>query len=225
MPRREELARVQLVLTRYGQTYADELGIRVERNTQAPLFQLLVAALLFSARINAKNAAQATHALIEAGLGTPKKMAAASWQERVDVITWHGYKRYDESASRELGQTAELVLSRYHGDLRQLREAARRNVTKERELLQEFKGIGEVGADIFLREVQVAWDEVYPYADARVLHAAMKMGLPGSPKELASLVDRRDFARFAAGLVRIDLKKAWERLSTSQELARMNGTR
>jgi endonuclease III len=212
MTRREEHERARLVLDRYGRTYANELGIHVERNTPTPLFQLLVAALLFSARINAKNAAQAARALIDAGLSTPKKMAAASWQDRVDVITWHGYKRYDESASRELGQTAELVLARYHGDLRQLREAAGRNVTKERVLLQEFKGIGEVGADIFLREVQVVWDEAYPYADARVLHAATKIGLPGSPSELASLVKRSDFARFAAGLVRIDLKKSWDEL-------------
>lgn len=209
--RERELA--ERILAREGRTYAEELGIRVEGNTPAALFQLLVAALLFSAPIHAKNAARATRALIDAGLGTPKKMASASWQDRVDVITWHGYKRYDESAARELGDTAVLVLTKYGGDLRRLREAAGHDVAKERELLQEFKGIGEVGADIFLREVQVAWDEVYPYADARVLRAAGRLGLPSGVSGLASLVARRDFGRLAAALVRIDLKRSWDELA------------
>ena len=29
----------------------------------------------------------------------------------MDVITWHGYKRYDERTSTMLGNTAELVLT------------------------------------------------------------------------------------------------------------------
>jgi len=56
--------------------------------------------------------------------------------------------------------------------LRKLREAADYRVEEEKRLLMEFKGSGPMSADIFLREVQLAWDEVYSYADQRVLHAA-----------------------------------------------------
>ena len=62
--------------------------------------------------------------------------------------------------SRMLADTSELLLKRYDGDLRKLREVAEREPAREKELLMECKDIGPVGADIFLREVQVAWMEL-----------------------------------------------------------------
>ncbi|MEX0803886.1 MAG: hypothetical protein WD688_11300 [Candidatus Binatia bacterium] len=124
-----------------------------------------------SARIPAANAVQAAKALVEARLTTPERMAQASWQDRVDVITWHGYKRYDERTSTMLGNTSKLLIGKYNGDLRKLRDDAERDVKREHRLLQQFSGIGPVGADIFLREVQLVW-ETYPYADKRVIQSA-----------------------------------------------------
>ncbi len=203
-------ALTSVLLDRYGRTFAEEIGIPVEKNQPAPLFQLLVASLLFSARIAAKNAARAARALIDAGLTTPRKMADATWQERVDVITWHGYKRYDESTSTQLGQVANLCLDRYGGDLRRLREEASYDVGEEKRLLTEFKGIGPLGADIFLREIQLAWDEVYPYADDRILQVAARLGLPDDTPGLAKLSRRRDFPRLVAALMRVHLQKAYD---------------
>jgi endonuclease III len=207
-----EIART--VLEEYGRTYASETGIRLA-NSPAPLFQLLVASLLLSARISADNAIEAARALKKAKLTTPRKMAEASWQDRVDVITWHGYKRYDERTSTMLGDTAEMVLERYGGDLRRLREEAERDPEEEHRLLQRFKGIGKVGADIFLREVQSVWDEAYPWADARVTAAARKVGLGRDARSLARLVSRKDFPRLVAGLVRVDLARAHEEVKRS----------
>ncbi len=209
MPRTSRKAVVRKLLEEYGQTFATQMHIHVAKNTPAPLFQLLCAALLLSARIPADNAVRATRALIKAGLTTPGKMAEASWQDRVDVITWHGYKRYDERTATMLGDTATRVLDVYGGDLRRLRDEADRKVSREKQLLTRFSGIGNTGADIFLREVQVAWDEVYPYADARVLRAARRLELGETPEQLAKLVDRQDFARLAAAVLRVDLQKAY----------------
>jgi endonuclease III len=202
---------VRALLHRYGTTYAPEIGIRLQ-NKSAPLFQLLYSALLLSARIPAENAVQAAKALIEAGLTTPEEMAQASWQDRVDVITWHGYKRYDERTSTMLGKTSELLIQKYSGDLRKLRQEAGRNVKREQLLLQQFNGIGPVGADIFLREVQPVWNEVYPYADGRVIEAARRMKLGTSAQALSKLVPRRDFTRFVAALIRIKLKKNYDEI-------------
>jgi endonuclease III len=202
---------VKTVLDSYGQTYAIEVGIRL-KNTPAPLFQLLNASLLLSARIAAENAVRAARALKDAKLTTSRKMAEASWQDRVDVLAWHGYKRYDESTSTMLGDTAKLLIESYDGDLRNLREEAEHDVEQERQLLQQFKGIGGVGADIFLREVQSVWDEAFPYADSRVTKAAKKLGLPTNPKSLSRLVSRTDFTRLVAGLVRVDLAHAQKKV-------------
>lgn len=199
---------VEILLRDYGRTYAEELGLRIDRNRPAELFQLLYLSLLLSARISSKNAMEAAKALKAAGLTTPRKMAEASWQDRVNVITWHGYKRYDERTSTQLGEAADLLLKRYGGDLRRLREAAGFRTAEEKKRLQEFKGIGEVGADIFLREVQGAWKEAYPYADPRVARSAEKLGLDTRPDRLAALVPEQTFPRLVAALVRVDLARA-----------------
>lgn len=109
-----------------------------------------------------------------------------------------------------LADTSELLLRRYKGDLRNLREEAGRDPDRERELLQDFKGIGDVGSAIFCREAQLAWDELYPFADDRVLAAAGRVELGNDARALARLVDRDDLPRLTAALVRAELDGDWD---------------
>ncbi len=206
---------VAALLARHGRTYCEELRIPIERNTPSALFRWLCATILFSARISAALACRAARALFAAGWTSPQRMAAAGWAERVRVLNRAGYARYDESTARKLGETCELLLRRYRGDLRNLRAAARRDPAMERQLLMEFKGIGEVGADIFCREVQGVWDELFPFADRRALRAAARLGLAGEVRELAALVERRDFPRLVTALVRTSLAKDYEEIVAS----------
>ena len=198
---------VKALLDRYGQTYSDKIGIDISKNTPSPLFRWLVASILYSTRISAERATQAARALGEAGLTTPEKMAEASWQERVDVLTENGFKRYDESTATTLGEVAETVIDNYRGDLRRLRDAAERDPKAEQKRLKKIKGLGNVGVSIFCREAQDAWDELRPFADRKALKAAGKLGLPEDPEELAGLVPHKDFSRLVAALVRVDLAK------------------
>ena len=162
------------------------MGLDLSKNTPMPLFLWLVAANLFSARISADQALRAAKALKDAGLTTADHMAEATWKERVLILNRNGYARFDEKTSRFLQEVADHCLEAYGGDLRKLREKAGRDPARERELLKEFKGIGDVGADIFFREVQVAWDELYPFADKRALQAAETLGLGKDAEALAS---------------------------------------
>ena len=88
-----------------------------------------------------------------------------------------------------------------------LREAAHRAPQEERRLLKEFNGVGDVRVDIFFREVQLVWEELYPFVDRRALHAASDLDLGNDAEALASLVDPPEFARLVAALVRCDLGK------------------
>lgn len=101
---------------------------------------------------------RAARALAEQGWTTTDKLAASSWRERTDTLNRAGFARYDarydESPPRTLGDTAALLLDQYGGDLRCLRERAERRPARERKLLKECKGIGDVGASIFLREAK-----------------------------------------------------------------------
>lgn len=207
------------LLDTHGTTYCEELGIDIEKNTPSVLFRWFCASLLMSARISAGNAVEAAKALSEAGWTTAGKMAETTWQQRVDVLNKNGYARYDESTSRMLGDDMDLLMQEYGGDLRRLREKAENDPKKERELLKELKGIGDVGADIFFREVQPAWDELYPFADKKALSAAEKLGLPKSADGLSKLVDKRDFARLVAALVRTDLEKDYDGVKQRAEAA------
>lgn len=199
------------VLNTHGETYSQQIGIRL-KNAPAPLFQLLNASLLMSARIASDQAVEAATALRQANLDTPRKMVDTRWQDRVETITDNGYKRFDERGSTQLGKTAQFLIKRYDGDLRKLRDEAGNDVAKQQHLLQQFQGIGPTGADIFLREVQGVWSEVYPYADAKVTQAARKLQLPAEAKSLARLVARVDFPRFVAGLVRIELANQYDQI-------------
>jgi hypothetical protein len=198
---------VSALLDRHGRTFADELGIDVASGTPSPLFRLLCASLLMSARISAGIATAAARALADSGWTTAERMAESSWEERARVLNEAGYARYDERTSTMLGETADLVLDRYGGDLRRLREEAGRDVAEERRRVKECKGIGDVGADIFLREVQAAWPEVHPFADQRALAAADRLGLGNDADALTQLASGpADFARLVAALVRVELE-------------------
>ncbi|MCC0100280.1 endonuclease [Streptomyces flavotricini] len=192
------------LMKEYGRTHAREAGIRL-RNTPAPLYQLLTLCVLFSVRIKADIAVAAARALFEDGMRTPRAMAAATWQDRVDALGRAHYRRYDESTATALGAGADLVLDRYRGDLRRLREAAGGDPGRVRELLQEFPRIGPVGADIFCREAQGVWPELRPAFDSRARHAAAELGLPKTAEGLARLVDAQDLPELAAALVRVEL--------------------
>ncbi|HLI35815.1 MAG TPA: endonuclease [Streptosporangiaceae bacterium] len=200
-------AAVSAVLDRCGRSYAEEAGIRLA-DRPAPLYQLLVLATVLSARISSGIAIRAARELFAAGYTTPRAMAEASWQDRVDALGRAHYKRYDERTSTMLGNGAELLLDRWGGDLRRLRDEAGGDAKRISALLQEFPGIGPSGADIFLREVQAVWPAVAPYLDDRVLKGARRIGLPGDAEALAGLVGPgKDLARLAAGLVRVSLSK------------------
>ncbi|MEU9468656.1 endonuclease [Streptomyces avermitilis] len=197
----KEEAVVRALLDRQQRTYTAQAGIRL-RNTPAPLYQTLVLATLLSARIKADIAVAAARALFDAGLRDPRSMADASWQERVDALGEGGYRRYDERTATMLGKGAELLLERYDGDLRRLREEP-----DPKKALLDLPGIGPTGADIFLRDVQGVWPEFAPYIDRKALDGAKRLGLPASPEKLSGLVPGREMPRLADGLVHAALDK------------------
>ncbi|MEV8229034.1 endonuclease [Streptomyces sp. NPDC079167] len=194
------------LLERHGTTYATEAGIRL-RDTPQPLYQLLVLSHLLSARIRAQVAVASAQALFSHRLRTPRRMADATWQERVDALGEGGYRRYDERTATQLGDGAQLLLDEYGGDLRRLRRKADGDMEALRSGLRRFPGIGPAGADIFVREVQTVWPEASPYLDAKALQGAERLGLPSTPDGIVRLAKDEAPAVLAAALVRGALDK------------------
>lgn len=73
----------------------------------------------------------------------------------------------------------------------------------------DLQGFGDVAVNIFCREAQEAWEELFPFADDRSLKLAAEHGLPDNAAKLAELVDndRHKFVRLLAALVRSNLRK------------------
>lgn len=196
---------VNALLERHGRTFTEEVGIDTGANTPAPLFQTLCLALLFSARIRASIAVDAMRALLDAGWTTADHMVRASWEARVKTLNEAGYARFDEKTSTMLEDASNLLIERYGGDLRRLRREADETPGEERRLLKEIRGVGDVGVDIFFRDVQTAWEELRPFADRKSLEGARRLGLPEDAAALSKLVSERDFPRLVTALVRMEL--------------------
>ncbi|MGA8331967.1 MAG: endonuclease [Mycobacterium sp.] len=194
---------VRRLLDVAGTTYAAEAGVRVS-DKPMPLFQLLVLCMLASKPIDATIAMRAGHELFSAGIKTPKAVLAADRRTMIDAFGRAHYARYDESSATRLADMARRVLDEWSGDLREISRRSSDDVGAAKRMLKTFKGIGDTGADIFLREIQDVWTWVRPYFDKRATRTAQKLGLPSDPKELSALAPRAN-ARLAAALVRASL--------------------
>jgi endonuclease III len=194
---------VRSLLRKAGTTYADEADIRL-KDTPKPLFQLLALAMLASKPIDATIAVRAARELFGAGLRTPQSVLEA---DRVTMISAFGrahYVRYDESSATRMADIARTVRDDYGGDLRRLADRSDHDVKAAARLLKQFKGIGDTGADIFLREIQDVWTWARPHFDDRALTAARELGLPTDAGKLGAMAPR-DNAKLAAALVRVSL--------------------
>jgi hypothetical protein len=206
MPGKPEIIVTEL-LDRGGSLYAEDAGIKLA-DRPGPLYQLLVLATLLSAPIPAETGIAAARELFAAGFRSPKAMSEASWQDRVDALGRGHYRRYDERTATMLGDGADLLSGKWHGDLRRLRDQAGGETGAIASALTEFSGMGPTGASIFLREVQDTWPAVAPYVDAKVTSGARRVRLPYDRESLARLLaDSGQPARLAAALVRVSLSQ------------------
>jgi endonuclease III len=194
---------VRRLLNAAGTTFAAEAKVRISDKPK-PLFQLLTLCMLASKPIDATIAMRAGRELFSDGLRTPKAVLAADRQTMIDAFGRAHYVRYDESSATRLTEMAQRVADEYSGDLREIAGRSSENVAAAKRMLKEFKGIGDTGADIYLREVQDVWKWVRPYFDKRATRTAKCLGLPGDPEKLGALAPRAN-ARLAAALVRASL--------------------
>jgi endonuclease III len=201
------------VLEREGRGFAEEIGLG-RTNNPASLFGLLVAAVLVAPRGEAAGPARAAHEVTNRW-HTPSDLADADEQDVAKELgaAVEGFDRdddRDDSASGDAGTLIALaaaVRDTWGGDLRRLREEARQDPGRERGLLTGLPGVDDAVADVFLREVQVLWDEVSPFADDRALRAASALGLGESADDLARYGGGAEkVGRLAGALARIEIE-------------------
>ncbi|MEM4726945.1 MAG: hypothetical protein QXD04_01645 [Candidatus Bathyarchaeia archaeon] len=165
-------------------SYAEELGLDLSRPEDR--FMWFLASMLFAKRISNEIAKRTYRRFVEEGLTSPEAIISAGWDRLVEVLDSGGYVRYDFStASNLLGAMSKLVSE--YGDLERLHEASADPRDLERRLM-EFRGIGPVGVNIFLRELRGIWRKADPEPSRIALEVARRLGVQDIKQNESALV-------------------------------------
>jgi endonuclease III len=148
--------------------------LKIDLSQPSGRFLWFLASLLFGARISEKIACKTFRAFLEEGIDTPERILSAGWDRLVRILDAGGYVRYDFSTATKLIDIMSTLLERY-GSLDELRRQSADTRDLENRLM-EFKGIGPVTVQIFLREMRAVW-EINPKASSRAQQAAKCLGI------------------------------------------------
>lgn len=161
-------------------TYPQELGLDIRQAEDS--FKWFLASILFAKRISAKIAIATFKEFESTGLTSPEAILAAGWDRLVEVLDAGGYVRYDFSTASNLLE-GMAKLKKDYGSLEELHYRAQDSKDLENRLL-EFRGIGPVAVNIFLRELRPIWSKANPRPSPLASQLAKKLGLPASELEV-----------------------------------------
>jgi endonuclease III len=181
------------------QSYSKELGLDLTKAEDR--FKWFLASVLFAKRISAETAKETYLYFEQEDLTSPDAILEAGWDRLVEVLDSGGYTRYDFSTATNLLGIAKTLKEKY-GDLERLHAESSSPTDLERRL-QEFKGVGPVGVNIFLRELRGIWEKAKPKPSPLAVATAQKIGL-----------NLEDVERYESQLVRLNLEYCKKRRSS-----------
>jgi endonuclease III len=187
------------------QSYSDELGLDLTKPEDR--FKWFLASVLFAKRISAETAKETYLYFEQEELTSPDAILQAGWDCLVEVLDSGGYTRYDFSTATNLLGIAKTLKEKY-GNLERL-HAESSSPSDLENRLQEFKGVGPVGVNIFLRELRGIWEKAKPNPSPMAVVTAQRIGL-----------DPADVERYESQLVRLNLEYCKKRRSSECPLGK-----
>ncbi len=166
-------------------SYSEELELDLSKPEDR--FKWFLASLLFAKRISAEIAKKTFRRFLNEGLDTPEDIISAGWDRLVQILDSGGYVRYDFSTATSLLETMEKLRNDY-GNLEELHRRSENPRDLEKRL-QEFRGFGPVGVNIFLRELRGIWSRAEPEPSKIAVEMARSLDL-GEVKEYESSLVR-----------------------------------
>jgi endonuclease III len=179
-------------------SYSQELDLDLSKAEDR--FKWLLASVLFAKRISAQTAKETYCCFEQEELTSPAAILEAGWDRLVEVLDAGGYTRYDFSTATNLLGIAKTLKERY-GNLERLHAESNSPADLERRL-KEFKGVGPVCVNIFLRELRGIWGKAKPEPSPLAVATAQKIGL-----------NQEDVERYESQLVRLNLEYCKKRRS------------
>lgn len=166
---------VRQLMEEWGGRFSSELGIDIDSRDPEEIFKWFLASLLFGSRIRQNVAVRTYREFEKRGVLTPDDIIRTGWEGLVDILDSGGYVRYDYITATKLLDIAESLNKMYGGDLNRLHEDAKDARDLESKLM-EFKGVGPVTANIFLRELRGVWQKADPLPGSLVIISARHLG-------------------------------------------------
>jgi len=151
------------LIRKFGKPYSISLGIKLNTKKESEIFKWFLASILLGKRISEKIAIKTYKIFEKNKILTPRKILAKRWKGLVKILDEGGYARYDFSTATKLLNIMNTLLKK-HGSLTELYKKSKNAEDLEKNL-QEFKGIGPITTNIFLREMRAIW----PKSNAKVL--------------------------------------------------------
>ncbi|RHZ51387.1 uncharacterized protein CDV56_105004 [Aspergillus thermomutatus] len=208
-----ESPKVHKTIEEFGRQPLEGTSLAKEPLTASPdtVLAMVIDAMLKSRPISHDLSQRAVNRIIDEGYHDIRKLGESSWEERTMVLKEGGYNRYREQGATNLGDLADFINGQYDGDLNNLLRKAGNDRKKTRDLIKEIKGLGDLGVDLFLNNVQSVWPSMAPFVDARSLKTADEIGISTDLEAIYESLDRDSMrmSRLANGLshVRLDKKQ------------------
>ncbi|HYT41360.1 MAG TPA: DNA methylase [Methylomirabilota bacterium] len=131
--------------------YAKEPGIDLSSKQEAEYFKWFLACLLFGKPIQQEVAKRTYFEFVNGGLTNPDAIIQAGWDKLVEVLDKGHYVRFDYSTATKLLDVCRDLKEKYGTITNLLKQGQSMDELSSR--LQEFKGIGQKTAEIFLRDM------------------------------------------------------------------------
>ena len=179
-------------------SYSQELDLDLSKPDDR--FKWFLASVLFAKRISAQTAKETYRYFEQEELTSPEAILEAGWDRLVEVLDEGGYTRYDFSTATYLLGIAKKLKEKY-GNLERLHAESGSSSDLERRL-EEFKGVGTVCVNIFLRELRGTWEKAKPEPSPLAVATAEKIGL-----------SKEDVEGYESQLVRLNLEYCKKRRS------------
>ena len=139
--------------------YAKELGIDLSSKQEAEYFKWFLACLLFGKPIQQEVAKRTYFEFVNDGLTNPDAIIQAGWDKLVEILDKGHYVRFDYSTATKLLDVCRALKEKYGTITNLLKQV--QSIDELSSRLQEFKGIGQKTAEIFLRDIRPVFLEYH----------------------------------------------------------------
>lgn len=184
---------VEALLEKFGKRYSEVLGINLDSGKDDEIFKWFLASVLFGAPIIETSVIKTYKCFQKYEVLTPERILETGWDGLVRILDEGSYTRYDFKTADKLLEVMRNLMEKYNGSLNLLHSKASNAKDLENGLKDLGKGIGDVTASVFLRELREAWEKAKPNPTSLVVSAAKNLGIVKNKTAENALKQLEDF--------------------------------